>query len=395
MKKWINLNLTKVLPSVGGRVLALLLCLCLSLFSCLPANATTGYWVLNSNSGYLGLENAGNKNITFTNNSYGVVSFTNNNVADSVWGMFFVAPNATTTSVTSNDDFFVTFAMVWSNPNALSLGHESMAKSCFVSNSQYMAIDDCQVAIDTGYNWTGDSRYTEAYIYSIHGHFLQSFGWLPSLNLRFKSAGLIATPSSAINVYITAPVINIYENREVAADQLVAQRAGEIRQDLARMHATLNDIAQNSSNAAVVQQQQQTNQKLDTVNTNLQNLQQATEEQTQQQEEQYEQEKQEEAEREEQGNDDASEMAGIFSFTAFNPFSGIFALFTGGNGCISIPTIGGMLNKPDATYCPWFSASIRSILTPVIGISAMMVIFGFFISWLNGGDVNGKVVVSK
>lgn len=244
-------------------LLCIIVCLGMALGWALPANATTGYWVLNSNSGYLGLENAGNKNITFTNNSYGVVSFTNNNVADSVWGMFFVAPNATTTSVTSNDDFFVTFAMVWSNPNALSLGHESMAKSCFVSNSQYMAIDDCQVAIDTGYNWTGDSRYTEAYIYSIHGHFLQSFGWLPSLNLRFKSAGLIATPSSAINVYITAPVINIYENREVAADQLVAQRAGEIRQDLARMHATLNDIAQNSSTTAVVQQQQQTNQKLD------------------------------------------------------------------------------------------------------------------------------------
>lgn len=256
-------NIGKVRGTVRLLCFYLLAVLCLQLSFYLPANATTGYWVLNSNSGYLGLENAGNKNITFTNNSYGVVSFTNNNVADSVWGMFFVAPNATTTSVTSNDDFFVTFAMVWSNPNALSLGHESMAKSCFVSNSQYMAIDDCQVATDTGYNWTGDSRYTEAYIYSIHGHFLQSFGWLPSLNLRFKSAGLIATPSSAINVYITAPVINIYENREVAADQLVAQRAGEIRQDLARMHATLNDIAQNSSNTAVVQQQQQTNQKLD------------------------------------------------------------------------------------------------------------------------------------
>lgn len=388
--RWTRRNLTKVLPSVGGRVLALLLCLCLSLFSCLPANATTGYWVLNSNSGYLGLENAGNKNITFTNNSYGVVSFTNNNVADSVWGMFFVAPNATTTSVTSNDDFFVTFAMVWSNPNALSLGHESMAKSCFVSNSQYMAIDDCQVAIDTGYNWTGDSRYTEAYIYSIHGHFLQSFGWLPSLNLRFKSAGLIATPSSAINVYITAPVINIYENREVAADQLVAQRAGEIRQDLARMHATLNDIAQNSSNAAVVQQQQQTNQKLDTVNTNLQNLQQATEEQTEQQQEQYEAEKEEEAEREEQANDDSEAMASAFSFSLLNPFSNIINLFTNGGSCVSIPNFARLVGSNESQFCPWFPAWVRNMLTPVIALVSSFFLFRYIWRWL-GSDSESEV----
>lgn len=113
---------------------------------------------------------------------------------------------------------------------------------------------------------------------------------------------------------------------------------------------------------------------------------QAIETQTQQQQTQYEQEKQEEQERENQGNADSGELQGLFSFTAFNPFSGLFGLFTSGSGCVSIPTIASMLRSPTSTYCPWFSSTVRSILTPVIGISAMMIIFGFFIRWLNSGS---------
>jgi|GEM_PF-2913883 hypothetical protein len=110
--------------------------------------------------------------------------------------------------------------------------------------------------------------------------------------------------------------------------------------------------------------------------------------QTQQQKNQHDQEKKEEKDRENKGNDQSSKLSNLFSFTAFNPFSGLFGLFTSG-GCKPIPTIGKMLNKPDATYCPWFPDNVRSILTPVLGISSMMLIFGFFIRWLNSDDFNG------
>lgn len=108
--------------------------------------------------------------------------------------------------------------------------------------------------------------------------------------------------------------------------------------------------------------------------------------QTEQQNQQFQQNKQEEKDREDKGKNDSNKLGSIFSFTVMNPFSPIFDLFAGG-GCRPIPTIGKMLNKPNATYCPWFPNNIRSILTPVLGISAMMLIFGFVISWLKKGGI--------
>lgn len=112
--------------------------------------------------------------------------------------------------------------------------------------------------------------------------------------------------------------------------------------------------------------------------------------QTEQQNQQFQQNKQEEKDRENKGNDQSNKLGNLFSFTAFNPFSGLFGLFTGGS-CKPIPTIGKMLNKPDASYCPWFPDNVRSILTPVLGISSMMLIFGFFIRWLGGSDLDGTI----
>ena len=112
--------------------------------------------------------------------------------------------------------------------------------------------------------------------------------------------------------------------------------------------------------------------------------------QTEQQKNQYNEQKNEEKSREDSGKNDSKKLGSLFSFTAFNPFSGLFGLFTGG-GCKPIPTIGKMLNKPDASYCPWFPNNVRSILTPVLGISSMMLIFGFFIRWLSGSDLDGTI----
>lgn len=113
----------------------------------------------------------------------------------------------------------------------------------------------------------------------------------------------------------------------------------------------------------------------------------AVDKQTEQQKDQYDKEKQEEKNRENQGNEQSQQAQGMFNFTAFNPFSPIFALFNNGSSCVNIPIISGMINSKDKQYCPWFPANVRNILTPVLGISSMMLIFGFFIRWLNKGYV--------
>lgn len=141
-----------------------------------------------------------------------------------------------------------------------------------------------------------------------------------------------------------------------------------------KINETLETIKKNHEESIVAQNN----------NTN------AINKQTEQQKNQHDQDKKEEKDRENKGNDQSSKLSNLFSFTAFNPFSGLFGLFTG-SGCKPIPTIGKLLNKPDATYCPWFPDNVRSILTPVIGISSMMLIFGFFIRWLSGSSMNGII----
>lgn len=67
-----------------------------------------------------------------------------------------------------------------------------------------------------------------------------------------------------------------------------------------------------------------------------------------------------------------------------NPFKPLFDLFKTGNTCVNVPIIAGMLKAPNSTYCSWFSSSTRDIVTPVIQISSLMLIFGYFIRWLSG-----------
>ena len=118
----------------------------------------------------------------------------------------------------------------------------------------------------------------------------------------------------------------------------------------------------------------------------------AINEQTQQQEDQYNQEKEEESQREDEMDDQASQAEGIFTFDLTNPFSGLFGLFTNSN-CVPIPTLAGLVGSNETTYCSWFSPSVRSILTPAIGIVSTMIIFGFIVRWLSGSntiEIGGK-----
>ena len=151
-----------------------------------------------------------------------------------------------------------------------------------------------------------------------------------------------------------------------------------------------------------LQQQIDQNQTIINQNQTIINEQQATtdaiNEQTQQEQDQYDQEKQEESEREQSGNEDADQMSGIFQFSIPNPFLPILSMFTDGGSCVSIPTIASMVGSDNTQFCPWFPASVRNVLTPVIGLSSSIILFGFIISWLTGstrGSVEEVVEVSK
>ena len=131
---------------------------------------------------------------------------------------------------------------------------------------------------------------------------------------------------------------------------------------------------QDSVNSAADQAHQDSQAEIDAIN-----------EQTQQQQDQYEQEKEEENQREDEMDGQASQAESMFSFTFLNPFIGIFELFND-SGCVSIPTIAGMVGSDETTYCPWFDSSVRNVLTPVFGFSSMILLFGFVIYWLRGGS---------
>lgn len=79
-------------------------------------------------------------------------------------------------------------------------------------------------------------------------------------------------------------------------------------------------------------------------------------------------------------------LVNLFNFNILNPFAPIFALFTDNNSCVNIPTIAGMLNSSETQYCPWFDSTTRDIVTPVVGLSATMLLFGFFVHWLGSSS---------
>ena len=83
-----------------------------------------------------------------------------------------------------------------------------------------------------------------------------------------------------------------------------------------------------------------------------------------------------------------SALSNLFNFNFINPFSPIFNLFTDSSQCANIPIIAGMLGSTETTYCPWFSSTTRSILTPVLGLSATMLVFGFLVRWLSSSSGN-------
>lgn len=81
-------------------------------------------------------------------------------------------------------------------------------------------------------------------------------------------------------------------------------------------------------------------------------------------------------------------LSHLFSFDFLNPFAGLFNLFSDNSSCASIPTLSGMLNAQESQVCPWFDSTTRNIVTPVLGLSSMMLLVGFVVRWLGSSSGN-------
>lgn len=81
-------------------------------------------------------------------------------------------------------------------------------------------------------------------------------------------------------------------------------------------------------------------------------------------------------------------LINMFNFIFINPFRPIFDLFSDNSTCASIPTIAGLIHSEETHVCPWFDSNVRNIVTPVLGLSSMMLIFGFAVRWLGARSGN-------
>ena len=82
------------------------------------------------------------------------------------------------------------------------------------------------------------------------------------------------------------------------------------------------------------------------------------------------------------------QLENLFNFSFTNPFAPIFQMFEDQSSCVSIPTIAGLIHSEETTVCPWFPSSVRQIATPILGISSVMLIFGFAVRWLGSSSGN-------
>lgn len=184
----------------------------------------------------------------------------------------------------------------------------------------------------------------------------------------------ISMPSSSLTIdsYKTS------EEQEDSVGQAQLEQITNVNKNLVIVNQAINNMSdnvQNSINDAADQAHKDSQAQTDAINN-----------QAQQEQDRYDKDKQEESDRENQGKDDSDTAQGIFNFNVINPFASLFNLFTP-NQCVEIPTLAGLVNSEDSTYCSWFPNSVRSIFTPVFGIASIMLLFGFVVRWLGGSNV--------
>lgn len=82
------------------------------------------------------------------------------------------------------------------------------------------------------------------------------------------------------------------------------------------------------------------------------------------------------------------QLGNLFTFNFINPFAPIFNLFGNNESCAQIPNLASMIHSEETQVCPWFNATTRNIVTPVLGLSSMMLVFGFAVRWLGARSGN-------
>lgn len=408
-RKWTKQSLKKALFSVGGRALALLLCLCSALSFCLPANALSSgsaeytRWFVGFN--YV-------DPLTQTRRSVNSDYYLNNlgfNGANAPTGFCFQS-SSTYNALPYRQYFYMTFSVNYDSPGVYNTGMQVYSDPISGWTTTFVVQNDTVSAVEYGKGIH--------YVHNVVGYIPENHAYT---NLCFQ--GNMIGAQLFDTAQITYPIVNVsritmsYVDSEESAiaSQLSAIQSAintqgakidTSNQWLENINGKLYNIQQytNWTNADVYAirgmiSDLQTN-GISSINNNIiaqgQATQNAINAQTEQQEEQYEQEKQEESDREEQGFDSNDEASNVFGFSVSNPFDPLFAMFSTSN-CVSIPTIASLLNAPSSEYCSWFPLSIRQVLTPVLSISAMMLLFGFFIRWLSGtsGEASSGYVQEK
>lgn len=231
-------------------------------------------------------------------------------------------------------------------------------------------------------------------------------GGTNTISLRGKDKkGVAIITNTATTNYVFANFSNASWVRVLTGSDLLSSLSaidGSIKGTNDRLQTIINNgITANVDNSQVISQLQQSQQQAHTDAQNTQNAinnassqahqdsqahTDAINQQTEQDKSQYEQDKQEEQDRENSMQDATNEAGGIFNFSVINPFAPIFALFKSPDSCATIPIISNWLNSDSVVYCSWWPSSVRSVLTPVFGISSIMLLFGFVVRWLGGSE---------
>lgn len=232
----------------------------------------------------------------------------------------------------------------------------------------------------------GELSYWEVTMYNGYGADAQ----MADFPLRLTYTGV--SPTTDVTPYLTIQSLTVWKPKDGVDLSSLESKVNNIASSLDTVNSSVNSAISsiNSVNWQVQHQGQQAHDdsqaQINTMNKNSQAEVDATNKQTQQQQEQYEQDKQEEQDRENQGSEDADKAAGIFNFHLVNPFEPLFALFRSPDSCASIPTLARWVHSETTTVCSWWSADVRTTLTPVFGIASIMILFGFFIRWLGGNE---------
>lgn len=171
-------------------------------------------------------------------------------------------------------------------------------------------------------------------------------------------------------VLFTDPNTGLLENVVDKLDQqteVIEREGSEIRSTI------------ESSTDDIIASQQQTTSAINNLNLTL-------EENENDAQSRWEQDKQEQVDKQAELESATENQLDIINFNLTNPFEALFDLFRPPDSCVNIPIIADLIHSPTSVYCSWWSSSVTSILTPVIGLSASMLLFGFFIKWLKGEE---------